>query len=359
MKGLRHRGLIWENGIDEPRRSASGPVMARRAVLSLPLGVAASQGLAQLEQMRLRLGVPQGAAPQRALEHWEQEVHQLGVRIRLQDPDAFLSDAAGVLRQLCELFEGRSAVDTQRRIGVMIARLAGLIAIDCNATANTRHMQSWFHIAQSLAHECDDPATGSWAIAYEAMSHLWHGQNLNRAADLAHRARSLAPAAAPSGPLAAAIEGRALARMGRAEDALACIDSAETLWRRLSEADAEQNTFGFYEHLLRMYQSDVYTVLGRDFDRAYEVQARAVDLAPAGPLDVDTALVRLDSAICLAKQKELSQSSYVAMDIIRQVPQGFRKGTAAQKAWTVVGLISHHGAGNLARDMQEMLEECL
>lgn len=379
----------WESGIDKPEKyldavcqlyetrpdklglardyshetagepSTEQSALPRRTLLALPLGVAAS-GLGDLESVRQRLEglVRQASTPVRELEHWEAEIYHLGAQIRVMDPGVFRIQTADAMQALCDLLERRQTVEAQRRLGESIARLAGLIAIHCNAVGNVRNMHTWFHLAQTLADEySDDRAFRSWSIAYEAMSYLWHGKSLKRAQHLAWIARSMAPKGSTSAPLATIIEARVLARVGRTREALAAIDTAEAMWTDLDPQVAEENTFGFYEHLLRMYQSDVLTVLGTDFGRAQEVQERAIGLARSQPGDIDTALVRLDQAICLAKRRELSQSCRVAKQAITAVPDGFKSGTAAQKARSIVDLIVAQGGRKLVAELEQMLRE--
>ncbi|HZM75689.1 MAG TPA: hypothetical protein VFC19_08170 [Candidatus Limnocylindrales bacterium] len=382
----------WENGTDKPEKyldvlcrlyktrpdrlglgsdyGSESPIgdppatdpsrLHRRKLLSLPLSVAASQGLADLESVRLRLDglVQKTTTPVKTLEHWEEEISHLGVQIRVMEPGLFLVQATNAMKALCDMFESRQSLEAQRRLCESLARLAGLIAIDCNATANVLNMHSWFHLAQTLADECGDRTVRSWALAYEAMSYLWHGKSLNRALDLAQRARSMAPKGSASAPLAASIEARALARQGRAAEALAAMDAAEITWTQLDPPTAaDESTFGFYEHLLRLYQSDVLTVLGVEFGRAREVQERAIGLARSKPGDIDTALVRLDQAMCLAKQKELSQGCRIAIEAINAVPHGFKPGTLAQKARGVVDQIVVAGGRKLVEELEEMLRD--
>jgi hypothetical protein len=288
------------------------------------------------------------------------DVRQYGYTIRTTDSSTFLSRAKISYSSMHQIAELGQPAHARRQLRGLMAKTAGLIAIDTNAIGDAAAAQRWFMLAGSLARENGDPLIFSWVTAYEAMSYLWHGHHPVLALELAGRARRIAGAIpSTSAALSAAIEARAYARTGSPVQARRSLDDAESLWSRLEPGLGEDETaFGFYEQLLRMYQSDVLTVLGENFSGAYEAQARAVALAPrCAGMDVDTALVLLDRAICLAKEGEIAEAAAVAADTLRRMPVSFRSGTAAQRAMNVVEIARAAGAVMLVEELEDLLRE--
>ncbi|MFD0592258.1 hypothetical protein ACFQZ4_06535 [Catellatospora coxensis] len=292
------------------------------------------------------------------LDRCEHEVDDLGLQIRTVDPRVFLAQAGAVYHRLNDLLSQRQSPGRHRRLTNSMAGLAGLIALDLNALGDPWKARSWFQTSQTLAEVHDNVGIRSWAMSYEAMTHLWHGGSPQRALQLAVSARDRArrEPSSPSGALAAAIMGRALARLDRRREAESAIQESETMWSKLDQQPrTEETSFGFYEHLLRMYQSDVFTTIGR-YEEAEHAQNAVMSLAGQGPqLDVDSALVQLDRALCLARRDVPEQSVRTVLDTVLALPEGFQSGTVVQRTKLVREELIALGNGGLVAEVEEWL----
>ena len=130
----------------------------------------------------------------------------------------------------------RQPLDLQKRLYRVMAQMAGLIASSVNAVTVSRETHAWFHVARLAAEEAGDRTLRAWVAANEGMSYRVYDRLPQRAVDLARTAGALAgrtPTAA--GALAAAIEARALARLGRRDEVRMAVRRSDEVFERLEE----------------------------------------------------------------------------------------------------------------------------
>lgn len=185
------------------------------------------------------------------------------------------------------------------------------------------------------------------------MSYLYYGRPATRALELAQTAQALAgnsPSA--EGALAVSIEARAHARLGRRREALAAINRSEAIFERLEKTDP--NVLGFYEHLLRFYQGNVFTFIG-ETRPAMAAQRRALELLPPGDDLVDPVLVLLDQATCLIHEGELAEGCRLTTQTLLAVPPRTRSGAPAARATEIAKLIGSRSP-RLTIELNEVLQ---
>ncbi len=352
-------------GLEKDYSQSADPVLAEPVVINRremmqAAGFAVTEGvLADLDSARRRTEyfMQKIQVVPASLPSLVNHVRELGYSIRFTEPQAFLQSAWRAYTALQAMWKQRQTSSTQRRLGREIAKLCGLIAIDLNAMGNADAADDWFRSGRSHARDADDHQLEAWLVVYEAMSHLWHRRRPGRTLELATEARDLAGRLPSAGAvLAALMQARAWARLDQPAEARAALGAAESTWSALNpEAAQDETVFGCYEQLLRMYQSDVMTIIG-DYREAIEIQGRALALTPrAAGLDVDTALVYFDRAACLAGQHSLESATDLATRTYREVSPGFRHGATAQRAEQMVEIAVKAGARHLVAELEDLL----
>lgn len=287
------------------------------------------------------------------VDDWESLAHEYGA-LQLSMPlHTFLLHATSDLARVRTVLAQRQPLEFQRRLYRVMAQLAGLIATGVNMLGDLRETRAWFHSSRLAAEETGDRRLRAWVVAYEGMSYLYYGRPVTRAVELAQTAQALA-GASPSaeGALAASIEARAHARLGHRRESLAAINRSEAMFERLQETDP--NVLGFYEQLLRFYQSNVFTFIG-ETRRAMVAQRRALELLPPGDDLVDPVLVLLDQATCLIHEGELTEGCRLTTQTLLAVPPQTRLGAPAARAKEIATLIGSRSP-RLTTELNEVLQ---
>ena len=105
----------------------------------------------------------------------------------------------------------------------------------------------WARTARIAADEAGDPVTHSWVLAQEAYGHYYSG-DLSDAIDVAGYAQDLVRNAPCVGAaLAAALEARAYAALGRHQETTDALKRAETILARLDAGSLAPSAFGYNE----------------------------------------------------------------------------------------------------------------
>jgi tetratricopeptide (TPR) repeat protein len=180
-----------------------------------------------------------------------------------------------------------------------MAGLMFLTLIKLNAPLAARN---WARTARVAADEAGDAAVRSWVRAQEAYVHYYAG-NPKEAITVARHAQALAGNAVCVGlPLAAALEGRALAVIGQGHEARVALARAESAVGALGPEALLLSAFGYNEAQLRFHEGNALTHL-HDTKAAGTAQDRALALYPASDY-FDRTLLELDRASCLAYDRD-------------------------------------------------------
>jgi tetratricopeptide (TPR) repeat protein len=130
--------------------------------------------------------------------------------------------------------------------------------------------------------------------------------------------------------LAAALEARAQARLGRRPETKVAIGRAEAVLGGLSAQDRVPSAFGYNEAQLRFHEGNAYTHL-HDIRAASAAQDRALALYPASDY-LDRALIQLDKASCLACDDDLDTAMGYAADALTCLRDEQRVGLVSVRA---------------------------
>ncbi len=154
--------------------------------------------------------------------------------------------------------------------------------------------------------------------------------------------------------LAAALEARAHAALGRPGETRAALNRAEVILSKLDGDSLGPSAFGYNEAQLRFHESNALTHLG-DTKTAWRAQERA--LALAAPYDyTDRSLTQLDRATCLVHEGDFPGAAAYATETLAALTKGHRRGIIANRARSIVAALPP-GARALpaARDLRELV----
>ncbi|MEU7175438.1 helix-turn-helix transcriptional regulator [Micromonospora tulbaghiae] len=352
-------GTSWLAG-RSPQESGGPMGVDRRFVLkSLAVygGVASSAPLLEaLNQLREDADelLNQQSVNESTVGRWEATADDYGYSWLTLPPYDFLAQAMPDFAAVKHILSRRQPLDLQKRLYRVMAQIAGLIASSVNAVTDSRETHAWFHVARLAAEEADDRMLRAWVAANEGMSYLWYDRPAQRAVDLARTASALAgrtPTAA--GALAAAIEARALARLGRRDEVRMAVRHSDEVFERLEEPHVRATRLGLHEHRLRFSQGNALSMVG-DHREAAERLDRAVMLTDVDA--IEACLVRLDMAACAVGAGELERGGSATIAAIRALPLESRNGIALSRARTLIGTASSRQRGSRTIvDLQEHL----
>lgn len=218
-----------------------------------------------------------------------------------------------------------------------------------------RQARAYYGTAAAAADDTGDPRLRALLRAQEAMLPYYYG-NLTETVQLARQAQSLARAI-PCSPtaLAAAAEGRALARLGDREGAAAALAETQRLFSKIKDRNTGALAFDFSEQRLYLYLSGAHAHLP-DLKQAEAVQERALALCPEGSTSIDPALIKLDRATSLARGKREDHACELAQQTLLTLPPEHRTSIVFVRARDVRAAIpAERRGGKWLRDLDEVL----
>lgn len=229
----------------------------------------------------------------------------------------------------------------QCRLSRVAAVLAVLSADALMKLGDVRQARAWFGTAKTAADDTCDPELRALVRAQEAMLPYYYG-DLAETVHLAREAQALTRAApCPPAALAAAAEGRALARLGDRDGAEAALARAQRLFSKIKDKGTGL-AFDFTEQRLYLYLSGAHAYLP-DHRRAEAMHRTALALCPShDPGGIDPALVRLDRATSLARNNRPQDACELAGQTILDLPPEQRTSIVFVRARDVRSTVQDH-----------------
>ncbi|MFD8965953.1 helix-turn-helix domain-containing protein [Streptomyces sp. NPDC059568] len=250
------------------------------------------------------------------------------------------------------MLTGRQSAPVRKRLLIATARMAGLMALTLLKMKDDRS-RAWWRTGRAAAAAAEDRATLSWMYAQEAYQ-LYYSGDLAGAVELAGRAQALAGGLPCAGPaLAAPLEARAHALLGRPEETALALAAAETALGRLPAEERTESAFGYSESQLRFHIGNALTHLGIT-RRAREEQDRALELYPTAD-HTDRALIRLDQAMCLAADGDTAAAASHATNVIVDLTPEHRSPLIIFRARDVAVKVPEARAVSEVRVLREVL----
>lgn len=312
--------------------------------------------LQQIELIRRSLHEIVGDNPmsEATIEDWEQTALQHARATRYQPPHALLVSLISDLADLNqELARCRSAA-ALRRLTRVTAQMAGLMCLALVKLDEPVAFRRWARTARVAASEAGDPETLAWVRAQEAYGYYYSG-DLNEAIDIARHAQAIVPGLPCVGSaLAAALEARAHASLGRLPETQHALRRAEAILAELDSSASVPSAFGYNEAQLRFHEGSAYTHL-HDTKSAWEAQTRALELVPENDY-TDRTLTQLDRAVCLAHDGDSSAAVTYAAQSLADLTDDQRQGIIVLRARQMLSAIpARQRSLPAVRDFQDLL----
>lgn len=251
------------------------------------------------------------------------------------------------------LAEQRQPGMVQIRLSRITGELAVLVADTLMKLGLIAEARAWYRTARMAADDTPDVRLRVRVRAQESMLPYYYGDPAGTVR-LTREAQHLAGGNHSSATaLAAAAEARALARLGRADDARSALQTAQNVFEQI-DAHGDDALLDFPEKRLLLYLSGTLTYLGRTRE-ARDVQDKALALYTDTFL-IDPALLLLDRAVCAALENEPDEACIIAANAVLGVPAGHRTEILRARAEDVIGhLTPDQRRGVAANQLREVL----
>jgi transcriptional regulator with XRE-family HTH domain len=253
-------------------------------------------------------------------------------------PVAVLRRVVPDLIEVQSLAAERQPAGVQARLSEATAVLGLLSADALMKLGEIGRARYWYGTARLAADDTAKPRLQAQVRAQEAMLPYYYGQ-VERTVVLARAAQALLPRTVCSAvALAAAAEGRALARLGDREGAERAIRRAQRMVDELDEPTTDE-AFRFNEKRLLLYLSGTLTYLG-DTKAAHRVQAQALEHYSEEPsIAIDPALIRLDQAVGEASRGDAEGACELTASTLQQLPLEHRTRIVLTRVLDVLAAI--------------------
>jgi transcriptional regulator with XRE-family HTH domain/tetratricopeptide (TPR) repeat protein len=332
----------------------------RRAVLQNILvgaGVSLSAPLLEaIDTVRRRTdeALDSGSVSASTLDRWEEAAGHYGQAYMKVPPLRLLGDVVLDFSEIQRLAARRQPLDYQRRLCQVTAQLAGMTGILLIDLGDHRQARAWFHTAKLAADETGDRALRAWVPARESVLPLYYGDPAAAVA-LARQSRAIAGSTpCPAVTMAAAVEARAHARLGRRGEAEAALRQAEHAFARQPGTAPADTAFGYTERQLRFHAGSALTSLGEP-DRAREHHDEALRLYAGAREALDTALIALERAIGLVGS-DVQAGCRQACTVLEGLHPEHRTEIVLSKAREVLNAVPDRGRDEpAAREFTEYL----
>lgn len=294
-----------------------------------------------------------GAMTDTVLDDWERTAIRYARATRDRPALVLIGDLTRDLEELNGLLNRPLSVSAMRRLTRVAAQMSGLMCLAFCIMDDRPAFRRWARTARLAGREAGDPETLSWILAQEAHGHYYSGDVLE-AVDVARHGYEVVSVPCSGAALAAALEARAQATLGRDKEARDALKRAEDVLSHLEGDVLIPSAFGYNEASFRFHQGNAYTHL-RDVKSAFKAQDRALELC--GPDNyADWAMTRLDRAQCLIYANEIPDGLRHATETITSLTGPKRQGIISLRAKAIIEALPQKARSlPAARDMGELL----
>lgn len=342
-----------------PRPPMFGGTLVRRAaqVSEEPRAIPGNNLLDVFDQTRLLVDqtLSTGLASPLRLDLIEERVAEHLYSYTHVAPLAVLHRLAPDFLEVQSLAAQRQPAVVQSRLSEATALLSLLTADALMKLGQIERARYWYGTARLAADDTLNAELRASVRAQQAMLPYYYGQ-VEQTVRLAREAQALVQTA-PCHPaaLAAAAEARALARLGRADDAEHAMRRAQQLMDVLGDQD-EDIAFQFTEKRLLLYLSGTLTYMGQ-LGRARRVQEQALARYRAdAKIIIDPALIQLDQAVGEAAGGDSDDACQLTTAVLEELPAEHRTHIILTRARDVVRAIpSSRQRRPLATELRELV----
>jgi hypothetical protein len=287
--------------------------------------------LPALETLRadLHSTLSEGSVSEYTLDDWEHSAVQYGEATRDRAPAVLIADLAADLAALRMLLAETGTTSARLRLARVIAQLTGLMVLSLVKLDQRSAFRQWTKTARLAGFEAGDPAVHSWVLMQEAYGH-YYTKDFREAISVARRSQEVVKRPCVGAALAAALEGRAHAALGRQEETRWALGVAEQLLAGLDPEELICSAFGYGEGSFRFHAGNAYTHL-RDTAAAAAEHDRALQLIP-GTDYTDRSMVVLDQAQCLIHDGDAGGAASQLIAALEPLDRAQRQGIIAARA---------------------------
>ncbi|WP_018683579.1 hypothetical protein [Actinokineospora enzanensis] len=287
----------------------------------------------------------------------EERVHDHTLSYPSSAPKHALGALVADIGRVQRLAGERQPATVQGRLSAASAVLFTLGADALMKLGDSTRARRWYQTAMMAAGDAGRPELRALVHAQQTMLSYYSGR-FDEAVELARNAQQLL-SGRPCGPaaLAAAAEGRALARLDDHRGAEQAIGKARDLVDKLGSRPPDV-AFEFGEERLLLYLSGTLTYMGQH-TRAERVQARALELYARRPhVVVDPALITLDQAIGRVAAGCPAEGCALATATLRDLdPEHHRTPLLLNRAREVITVVPAGHRAAAATELRELLAE--
>ncbi|MFE4519477.1 hypothetical protein ACFRMQ_35475 [Kitasatospora sp. NPDC056783] len=268
-------------------------------------------------------------------------------------PMVMLARLLTALEEVRQYSEERQPAVVQVRLSEMLAVLSTLTADALMKLGRTEQARGWYGTAKSAADDSGNRELRTRVRVQAAMLPFYYGP-LTEAAALTHEA-VLLNRGRPSvtGAFASAAEARVKACQRDEEGTHEAIARARALFERSRQTAQEDDAWAFPYRRLQLYLSGAYTALG-DTVQAGRAQQEALRLYP-DHTGIDPALLHLEQAMCLVRQRSVSEACQLARATYLAVPADHRTRILGTRAADIIRITPKEVRPRAARELGELL----
>lgn len=296
----------------------------------------------------------EGTMAEASLDDWERTIIRYGRATRARPAGVLLDDLSADLAELRRAMQRYRSASALRRLTRVAAHMSGLMCLTLCKLDDRPAFRRWARTARLAADEAGQLETYSWVLAQEAYGH-YYSADLLEAIDVARHAQAVVRVTPCVGAaLAAALEARAHAAMGRHQETREALGRAEGILSRLDGDALAPSAFGYNEAQLRFHEGNAFTHL-RDARLALTAQERALELCAPGDY-TDWAMTRLDRASCLTVTGETTDALHYATETLITLSEPQRQGIITVRGYEILNALpKDQQALPAARELRELL----
>lgn len=270
------------------------------------------------------------------LNRLEKSFDDLAMAYPITPPQQLLQHVRQHSAYVAQLLDVRRTLKEHRRllvVGGWLSLFGATLHIDLKQeNAATARLQT----AAALAKQAEHPEIQAWCLETEAWRVLTSG-DYSRAVQLSQAAQSIAPSGSSALIQSTAQEGRALARLGQADETYAAIDRVQKLSGTIQKPDNPEHHYRYDPAKALAYTATTLAWLG---DRSAEPYAREVIARLQPSMDITkwprrVASANIDLALVLLKDNRLDEACDSASKAIqsgRVVPSNYWRALEVVKA---------------------------
>lgn len=310
---------------------------------------------ASAEFLRKKLNhvVSRGLMTDTSLDDWERTAICYARATRHRSASVLVADLSRDLGELSDLLTRPLSVSTSRRLTRVAAQMSGLMCLAYCILDDRPAFRRWARTARLTGSEAGDSEALSWILAQEAHGHYYSGDAIEAIA-VARHAYEISRVPCTGAALAAALEARAQATLGRNEETRNALARAEDVLSHLDGDVLIPSAFGYNEASFRFHEENAYTHL-HDVKSALKAQERALELCKPENY-VDWTMTRLDRAQCLIYAGQVAEGLQYAIETITSLANEKRWGIISFRVRAIMRTLPERAKSLTAtRDFEDLL----